>query len=61
MDIVIPNLKKRVDLQLFKRCFYFSVEPTAKARLLLVVPINGFLDVLMGFRFNFKPVSFQSN
>ena len=61
MDIVIPNLKNWVDLQLFKRCFYFSMKPASKARLLLVVPINGFLDVLMGFRFNFNPISFQSN
>ena len=61
MDIVIPNLKKWVDLQLFKRGFYFSVKPAAKASLLLVVPINGLLDVLVGFGFNFNPVSFQSN
>ena len=61
MDIVIPNLKKRVDLQLFEGCFYFSVEPTSKTGLLLVVPVNGLLDVLMGFRFNFNPISFQSN
>ena len=59
MDVVIPNLKKWVDLQLFERGFYFSVEPTSKTGLLLVVLVNGLLDVLMGFGFNFNPVSFS--
>lgn len=61
MDIVVPDLKKRVDLQLFKRGLYFSMKPASKTSLLLVVPPNGFLNILIGFRFNFSLKSGQSN